>query len=121
MKSIIILLLLISCSPYKDATIYTTKVNQPYTIYTQNGILTSNYIEVYLDSYIPRYNASPACVDGGDYTDEYQITDPNGKVLLFPTPVSLILFMEMRGYSYQGTGEYVINNKMFSSWNFRKL
>ena len=117
LSNIIILFLLTGCLNTKIT--YTTSIPEECTIYTTKGILVGDYIEVYLDSYIPRYNASHAEVDNG--LKDCTITDSFGRYVMFTSPVNLINFFETRGYKYEGTGEYIVNGKMFSSSNFRKL
>ena len=112
----LLLFLLTSCMTVSKITYTTTIPNGD--IHTTKGILVGDYIEVYLDNYIPKYQASPAEIDAG--FGECYILDSLGRTVLFISPVDLINFFEDRGYYYEGTGEYIVNSKIFSSWNFRK-
>lgn len=118
LSNLIILFLLTGCITKSKIT-YTKSIPDDCIVQTTKGVLVGDYVEVYMDSYVPRYEASPADVDNG--TGESTIIDSKGRWILFVSPVDLIIFFEDRGWKYEGTGEYIVNSKMFSSWNFRRL
>lgn len=103
----IILIILTSCAINFNGTpkIYTSEfdVDTKLIIFTENGTITFDTVNLMFDDYIPRYDASPVFVNFQNYRNYFPIiVNEFGEPILFDSDESLIYYMANRGYDFDG-------------------
>jgi len=118
---LIVIIFFSSCISFNEfAEVYTQENNQIYTIYTENGILDRDTVELQLSKVVTHYGASEVFVN--DTTVKYVPIFLNyfGEPLLFYNRIDLVDFMYDRNYNYVEIRTIVRGRRIYYTMVFIK-